>query len=569
MSAQLPQLKPPQTKEMEAVIVRRPLRERRPFGAYYTPRLVAETLANWAIRSAEEIVLEPGFGGCGFLEASHSRISTLGATIPFEHIYGCDTDPAAFTILGHKLGEEKHGKHFLLGDFLSLRPMDFEVSGFNIIIGNPPYVSLHAMQPAQRLAATKAMSLGQFKLDKRASLWAYFVLHALTFLRQGGRCAWVLPSSYLHAEYANDVRHLLTTRFSRLIEITLEQRLFSSEGAKERTVVVLGEGYQTSPNGSSILRLHTKTSKELEEAIANLSSANLSSYQNFHFLPPHDKAASILEMARKKPTCRKLGEFIDIKIGIVTGANAFFIKNEFDWNQLGIAGKTIRPILSKFSQASGLELTTQDLQENKEKGVKCLLLDVGKNSKKSKKVTQYLASFPSDRMKTNSTFKKRATWYCPDDGKIPDGFISYMCDHGPRIALNPAKTTSTNTIHRIYFRDFLSETQRKAIALSMLTSVTQLSAELVGRSYGSGVLKLEPSEARQVDIVVPEILDPEVISTAFDTANNLLRQKKECEARQVADDLLIAPLLGKALIAGIDAALSQLRAIRREPRATP
>lgn len=210
-----------QASAVETLVGSRPVSERRPFGAYYTPRAVADTLAKWAIRVAEDVILEPGFGGCGFLEASHTRIEALGSDDPFAHIYGCDKDPGAFAILGQKIGDNTHTKRFILGDFLCLHPKDFKVSGFDVVIGNPPYVSLHSMSPEQRDLAVGAMTLGRFELDKRASLWAYFVLHALTFLRQGGRCAWVLPSSYLHAEYAREIRLQLKKRFTRLVEITL------------------------------------------------------------------------------------------------------------------------------------------------------------------------------------------------------------------------------------------------------------------------------------------------------------------------------------------------------------
>lgn len=553
-------------REVESIVGNRPLSVRRPFGAYYTPRAVADTLAKWAIRVAGERILEPGFGGCGFLEASRSRVEALGAAEPFAHIYGCDKDREAFAILGHKIREGGCSERFILGDFLCLRHEDYKVSGFDVVIGNPPYVSLHAMSSEQRAAAANAMSLGHFEMDKRASLWAYFVLHALTFLRQGGRCAWVLPSSYLHAEYARDVRLQLMSRFSQLVEITLEQRLFSSEGTKERTVVVLAEGFESHADEPQLRRFHATDAEALVDVVASLHSGKPTAKPDRSFLSPHEEYMSIIEAVRKKQACRKLAEFLDIKIGIVTGANAFFIKSEADWNEHGIVGDSIRPILSKFSQVAGLELTASDLHQNRINGLKCLLLDSSEHSPIPVEVRHYLASFSAGMKETNSTFNKRACWHCPDDGRVPDGFLSYMCDHGPRLVINPEKTTSTNTIHRVYFFDGIDEIRRKAIVVSMLSTVTQLSAELVGRSYGSGVLKLEPSEARKLDIVLPEELDAKRVISTFDTADRLLRAGKEREARSVADDLFVMPLLGTSRIASMEAALTRLRAIRREPR---
>lgn len=53
----------------------------------------------------------------------------------------------------------------------------------------------------------------------------------------------------------------------------------------------------------------------------------------------------------------------------------------------------------------------------------------------------------------------------------------------------------------------------------MLSSFSQLSAELEGRSYGSGVLKLEPSAAKKIQI----LFTPELEKTL--NANSLLIDK--------------------------------------------
>jgi hypothetical protein len=47
---------------------------------------------------------------------------------------------------------------------------------------------------------------------------------------------------------------------------------------------------------------------------------------------------------------------------------------------------------------------------------------------------------------------------------------------------------------------------RDALPLLSLNSVTMLGAELYGRSYGGGILKMEPREAASLPVPSPEVL---------------------------------------------------------------
>jgi hypothetical protein len=74
------------------------------------------------------------------------------------------------------------------------------------------------------------------------------------------------------------------------------------------------------------------------------------------------------------------------------------------------------------------------------------------------------------------------------------------------------------------------------LALGTLSSFSQLSAELVGRSYGGGVLKLEPSELKRLRVpLVPST----ITKVLAKHVNFLLRQGKHAEATSAVDDALI------------------------------
>jgi hypothetical protein len=67
--------------------------------------------------------------------------------------------------------------------------------------------------------------------------------------------------------------------------------------------------------------------------------------------------------------------------------------------------------------------------------------------------------------------------------------------------------------------------------------------ELEGRSYGGGVLKLEPSEMQRVRVIMPTLPESD-FACVFADADGLLRQGKTGEAVELADRVLLPEQLG-------------------------
>jgi hypothetical protein len=114
-----------------------------------------------------------------------------------------------------------------------------------------------------------------------------------------------------------------------------------------------------------------------------------------------------------------------------------------------------------------------------------------------------------------------------------------MTHDGPRIVLNNARINCTNTVHRLFFNDGITTEAQKLVAISLSTTFSQLSAELEGRNYGSGVLKIEPSEAKRISLVLPDHLKKGEITAAFDQFDACLRTQGPSAANEMADQLIL------------------------------
>jgi hypothetical protein len=72
----------------------------------------------------------------------------------------------------------------------------------------------------------------------------------------------------------------------------------------------------------------------------------------------------------------------------------------------------------------------------------------------------------------------------------------------PQLIVNDAGATCTNAVHRLQKLD-TTKASIRAIAAGSWTTLYTLSAELAGRSYGGGVLKLEPGGAARTQLPLP------------------------------------------------------------------
>lgn len=516
--------------------------ERKALGAYYTPDNLSQLLTDWAIRLPTEKVLEPSFGGCGFLEASVNTLETLGCEQPNEQLYGADIDKKAFDFLSDKLGVISNIKdHFVCKDFIKTTIADFDNAQFDVVIGNPPYVSMHNMSEGQRKSCRDVLKNSIYSprsIGTNASLWAFFLLHTLSFLKNGARLAWVLPSSLLHANYSEAVMTIYRKHFESLKVIKLNQRFFQALGVDEISVILLAEGYSDKPIRDTNIQYHVAENLEaLKKKMEKESEleAKYSGNYKYSLLPP--TTVSYMHQLASCESTLNLGEFSKVIIGMVTGDNNTFVLSEDEVNKLDLDGTVLRPVIGRFSQLKGLIHNHSRHAKIVAGGEKCLLVCPENLHLKPSSIRDYLATVDKVKRKTNRTFAKRVNWYYPDDERYPDAFLSYMLDKGPRLVISSGKVNCTNSIHRVFFTNRMNYAQKKAVAASLLSSYSQLSSELVGRSYGSGVLKLEPTAAKNVSIFTSERV-LEGLSNETSKIDSLLVRGNLAEAQKVVDKVI-------------------------------
>lgn len=552
----------------DAATIHAPGRQKE-LGAFYTPVAMASALTDWAIRDPSDCVLDPSFGGLVFLGAARQRLRRLGAMegAISEQIFGVDLDEEAHELVRKDPGPGLGAAQVVDRDFFEVEPSDFPPIA--AVVGNPPYIRYQGFNGSAERARELAAHAG-VKLTRLASSWAPFVVHGTSFVTPGGRLAQVLPAELLHSQYASEVVEFLRRSFGRVQIAVFEERVFP--GALEEVVLLLAdERGASAPADVKLISCQNVAdlSRGLAQGADTVDAG--STYPSgrgklLAQLLPED-TRSVYEALTKDKAVGLLGDLASVDIGIVTGANDFFMLST---EQAAALDPELLSVgVCKAAHLAGARLARDDHARLLRDGHSALMLVASAESPSAalKSARAYIRRGEEAGLDQRYKCRIRDPWWAlPVPRRGPATLLLTYCsnDH-PRLALNEVDALSTNTLHGVRPVDG-SHAQR--LAAGFYNSLTLLSAELVGRSYGGGVLKLEPSEAEA--LAIPSL--PSELEAVLPRVDEAIRRRDLDAAVSLVDPLVLGPLgLGPEDISLLRSARQQLAQRRknrgRAPRA--
>lgn len=98
----------------------------------------------------------------------------------------------------------------------------------------------------------------------------------------------------------------------------------------------------------------------------------------------------------------------------------------------------------------------------------------------------------------------RDSWYSVPSIWIPDAFFLRRNNLYPKLVLNRCGAISTDTMHRMKFRD---GTDPELAIIAYYNSIAFAFTELCGRSYGGGVLEILPKEVGNIHVLNTGLLN--------------------------------------------------------------
>ena len=492
-------------------------------GAFYTPDVVAHPVVRWALRGSATPLLDPSFGGCAFLRAGLDELKSMGRADP-SLVFGIDIDQRTRRHAAPLIQDGVPPGNFAFGDFFQFSPTYFDTL-FPAIVGNPPYVRLRLLADTQRRRVLSAAARQEAGLSAQASTWAYFIVHATGFLAAGGRLAFLLPGALLHTDYGNQVLEWLLMRFADVNVVRVRRKVFRE--VDETTVILLCSDYGR--RATSVQYSEVINAADLSEALSSLpdrfQTATADQWTRQYL---GSAGWRLWERLMSRQDVVRLSDVAEIRIGVVTGANDFFVRTRAE-----VAGPRSHwvPVISTSGLLQTSIWTENDQRRSILRGEKALMLNLRERPRNDDLLSLIRGA---ERKEIHRRYKcaAREPWFSLAVGEVPDAFLAYMGAQPKPIVLNRSRATSTNSVHRVWWK---GRQPADSLAVGSHSALFRLAAEVYGRSYGGGVLKLEPGAARRMPI-------PLVRSAGqrLSRVDELERAGRSQEAQDVADEAVLA-----------------------------
>src|SRR3989338_3503439 len=504
-------------------------------GGYYTSSDIAEWLCAWAIRSPKEHVLEPSCGDGAFLAAAARRFSLLGARSPTiaSHLTGieiiAEEANRAREQLSGMLGKRSHD--VVKNDDFFGWWKESKQPKFDVVVGNPPFIRYQTFPEPHRSRAMEMMVEQGLSPNRLTNIWVPFVVAAVSSLRPGGRLALVLPAELLQVTYAGQLRSFLTDRFSRIDIVACNELFF--EKAEQEVVLLLADGALAAGSNENLCRVTMTETHTLNEVISRSPDVVLANAQPKTIRHDNEKwlkyfltesEITFMRALRDAGITANLSTHASVDVGVVTGKNEFFVLTSNQVAELGLEGYTTR-LVSRSVHLKGARVGKADWNAMSSAGdrVHLLHLKPTNGAKPSAALARYIHLGEGNEVHKGYKCSIRKPWYEVPSVWMPDGFLFRQIYDFPRVVLNQAGATSTDTIHRLTCK---VEKPERVIA-NTYTWLTAASAEIEGRSYGGGVLELEPTEAER--LLMPAILNGAMPLTECDKLTRAGRLKDVLE----------------------------------------
>ena len=341
-------------------------------------------------------------------------------------------------------------------------------------------------------------------ISQLCGLYCYFLLISHEWMADGGIAAWLIPSEFMDVNYGTGVKEYLLDKVTTLQihrfdpdDVQFDDALVSS------TVVLLK---RTPPPAGHSIRFSyggTLTSPSINNSVPSETLRHERKWSRF---PQRKNRVSVRD---QQP---RLGDFFNIKRGLATGCNEFFVLTREQAAEHGIPSQFLLPILPSPRYLTVDEIAA-DVNGDPILDRSLYLLSCGLPEEEVKRrfpqLWLYLEKGMAAGVHEGYLCRHRSPWYAQEE-RPPSPFVcTYMGRQGTkrgkpfRFILNRSNATVANVYLMLYPKPAVARYLESNSSLlrplwNAISSITAGAMLNEGRVYGGGLHKLEPKELANV-----------------------------------------------------------------------
>ena len=380
-------------------------------------------------------------------------------------------------------------------DFFDPEWMFGITEGFDVVIGNPPYVR------QEKIKALKPMLKKRYTCyTGAADLYVYFYERGLQLLSPKGIHTFICSNSWLDVNYGAPLqKYVLDTTKGGVICHSEAEREF--ESADINTIVSLLRNGTPTPD-SEIHFLTFKTfigdpdvanRRERTRTYVELSQAGTREKKyagdkwGGKYLRAPDIYWTILEKGKDKLV--RLGDIAEVRFGIKTGANEFFYLNDEQIQEWGIESEFLKPVIKSPRECKSIRVDPSRLQ------FKLFMCHADKTALEGTSALAYIEWGEKQGYHRGPSCRSRTRWWDLGERQIPSLFFNCLISSTARTLYAQEGCYTSDNFQEIHTDSAL----RLPLCASLNSSVFQLMANVLGRSgLGGGLLKIQTYEVSEL-----------------------------------------------------------------------
>jgi len=380
-------------------------------------------------------------------------------------------------------------------DFFDPEWMFGITDGFDVVIGNPPYVR---QEKIKHLKST---------LKKRytcytgtADLYVYFYERGLQLLNTSGVHTFICSNSWLDVNYGAPLqKYLLDNTTGAVICHSEAEREF--ESADINTIVsILHNG---TPDADSHIRFLTfktfigdpnvENRRERMPTYPELAQAGTRDNRytgdkwGGKYLRAPDIYWTILEKGKDKLV--RLGDVAEVRRGFTTGANEFFYLNAEQIQAWGIEDEFLKPVIKSPRECKSIRVDPSQLQ------FKLFMCHADRVSLSGTSALEYIEWGEAQGYHQRPSCRGRARWWDLGKRQIPSLSFNYLISSTARTLYARNGCYTSDNFQEVHTDSDLI----LPLCASLNSSLFQLMVNMAGRSnFGGGLLKIQTYEVSEL-----------------------------------------------------------------------